>query len=185
MLGQVRRTTRTDVGLALTMTGISYLMWALVVGVARHTANELSRTACIQKAMAPTLTSWFRGAFLNGAAIWDVLGVLWLLVGLVLIMGSSRQAWIISWPWLCGMSQSMAAVLLALWTVNAARSVVESPVTHFQPPTSPTTGWTSFWISLALALVLWVLTLVWLLYERARLRRWPSHRDTRRTHVPG
>ncbi len=171
-------------GLALAMTGISYLMWALVVGVARHTANELSRTAYVQKVMFPIASNWLRGAFLNGAVIWDVLGVLWLLVGLVLIMGSSRQAWIISWPWLCGMSQSMAAVLLALWTANAARSVTEHAITHLQPP-YPTVGWTSFWACLALALVLWVMTLVWLLYERARLRRWPSHRDTRRTHMPG
>jgi Na+(H+)/acetate symporter ActP len=36
MLGQLRRTTRTDVGLALTFVGIAYLVWVLVAGVARE-----------------------------------------------------------------------------------------------------------------------------------------------------
>ena len=41
MLGTVRKTTRTDVGLALASAGMAYLAWTIVTGVARHVVNEL------------------------------------------------------------------------------------------------------------------------------------------------
>ena len=37
----------------------------------------------------------------------------------------------------------------------------------------------------SLALVIWAGTLIWLLYEQARLGRGPSPRDSLRTHIPG
>ena len=41
MLGQSRRTTRLDVGLALAFSGIAYLVWALVAGISRRTVQDL------------------------------------------------------------------------------------------------------------------------------------------------
>ncbi|KPK50058.1 MAG: hypothetical protein AMK72_03125 [Planctomycetes bacterium SM23_25] len=110
--------------------------------------------------------------------------MLWLLVSLVLIVGSSRQRWIISWPWLSAICQSMAAAVVAAWAAVAGIGPFGRLAGPDQPP-HPVIGWTSLSAALAVALLMWVTALVWLLYERARLRRGPSLRDTLRTHVPG
>ena len=184
MLGQVRRTTRADVGLALTLSGVAYLVWTLVVGVARGIVNELAAIAQAQAVIYPGVTRWLVGAFLNAAALWDLLGVLWLLVGLVLIVGSSRQRWIISWAWLSAICHAMAAALLAVWTALAAIAPFRiSPAP--QAPPAASTGWGSFAVAIGIALLIWVFTLVWMLSERSRLRRGPSLRDGLRTHIPG
>ncbi len=175
-------------GLALAMAGVSYLVWVLVVGMTRAVVNEVSRTAHIEKIpleALPTVTRWLWNSFIRAAGVWDVAGVLWLLVSLVLIVGSSRQRWIISWTWLSSICQSMAAALVAVWTA-LARTVPSADLTpHVGQPPYPVTGWTALSVALAVALLMWVTTLVWLLSERARLGREPSLRDTLRTQVPG
>ncbi len=184
MLGRVRRTTRTDVGLALAFAGIAYLMWTAVMGVARHIVNELSKTAYIGKVSFPAVTSALCNSFVRGGAVWDLAGVLWLLVSLVLIIGSSRQRWIISWPWLSAICHALAAALVGTWTALAAVSPSQYGIAYREPP-YPAAGWSSFFAALAVALVMWVLALVWMLFERIRLRRGPSLRDGLRTHIPG
>jgi len=184
MLGQVRRTTRTDVGLALALAGISYLIWALVTGIARSLVNDLSTLIYVQKIKLPTFTQALYNSFIHAAPVWDLLGVLWLLVSLVLVIGSSRQRWIISWPWLSAICQAGAAALLAAWAAVAAIVPFDVPITYDYPP-YPVAGWGCLSAALAVALLMWVTTLVWMLYERARLRRGPSLRDSLRTHVPG
>ncbi len=186
MLGAVRRTTRTDVGLALSFAGVTYLIWALVIGLARHLANELSKIAYLSGgASFSSVTSGLHKAFLHGGDLWDLLGILWLLASLVLIVGSSRQRWIISWPWLSAICHALASALVAGWAALAACSHVRFTKTFAPPEPYPTSGWTAFTVTLAVAPVLWAATLAWLLYERARLRRGPSLRDGQRTHVPG
>lgn len=185
MLGRVRRTTRADVGLALALAGTSYLVWALAMGSTRHLVNELSHVAHASSIRLPTVTRWLSNAFIQAAPVWDLVGVLWLLVSLVLIVGSSRQRWITSWPWLCSICQSMAATLVAVWAAVAGIAPFVAGASTPEPLPYPTIGWTSLSVALAVALLIWVTTLVWLLYERARLGRGPSLRDSLRTHVTG
>ena len=184
MLGQARRTTRADVGLALAMAGIAYLVWTLAIGVARGTVNDLSSIAHAQAAGYPTVTEWLCGAFLNAAGVWDLLGVLWLLVSLVLIVGSGRQRWIISWAWLSAICHGLAAALMAVWAALAAIAPFRASVPPQAPP-APSVGWGAFSVAIAIALIMWVAALVWMLAERARLRRGPSLRDGLRTHISG
>lgn len=178
MLGRIRRTSRADVGMALGLMGVSYLVWGLVAGICRHMAGLLGPTG-------PGLT-FLSGGFIalhrQGWPVIDVLGLAWMLVGLTLILGASRQRWSISWAWLCAMAQTILAALLAVWSAVAiAAQIGRAPTTA---PASQV-SWTSLSVTFALALLLWVTVLVWLLFENARLRRGPSLRDGLRTHVPG
>jgi len=169
MLGRPLRTTRIDVGLALSFGGVAYLVWVLVVGTARHVVNEIARSIHVEKvpiAELPAAARWLWNSFL--------------------IIGASRQRWSISWAWTCAICQAMAATMVGVWTSLAgafplgSRTVADAAAAPY-----PTAGWTSLSVAVALSLVLWVSVLVWLLYERARLRRGPSLRDGLRTHVPG
>ncbi len=171
-------------GLALSLGGVAYLVWVLVVGVARELANELSRAAHVGGAHLAPASRWLSGAILHAAPVFDVVGVLWLGLSLVLIAGASRQRWSISWPWLCAICQAMLAALLGAWT-GLAGGPAAAPAPLPTGSAYPTAGWAFMSVSVAVALVLWVATLVWLLYERARLGRGPSLRDGLRTHVPG
>lgn len=187
MLGRLRRTTRTDVGLTLPLCGVAYLVWVLASGVARETANQLSMYVSASNASAqdlPAAARWLHGAFVHAAPVCDVLGVLWLVVSLALIVGASRQRWSISWAWMCGICQAMAATLVSVWS-NLAAVAPYRAVAQVDKPVHPAIGWTSLSVAVAVALALWVTALVWLLYERARLGRGPTLRDGLRTHVPG
>jgi hypothetical protein len=178
MLGRIRRTSRADVGMALGLTGTSYLVWILVTGVCRHLAGLLGPTGLRLTFLSGGFITLHRQAWL----VVDVLGLAWLLVGLTLILGASRQRWTISWAWLCAMGQSILAALLAVWSAVAMAAEIGRSAT-----TAPASqvSWTSLSLTVALALLLWVTVLVWLLFENARLRRGPSLRDGLRTHVPG
>jgi len=186
MLGTVRRTTRTDVGLALALAGISYVIWVFVMGTARGVTNALIRAATAGQASLPGLSRALCNSFAHAAWVFDLAGVLWLVVSLVLITGSSRQVWIISWPWLSAICQAMVAAVLAIWSAGAAAVALaaDAPAGSI-PPALPPAPWGPLYLFLAIAMVTWVGTLVWLLLERARLRRGPSHRDSLRTHVTG
>ena len=189
MLGRPLRTTRIDVGLALSFGGVAYLVWVLVVGTARHVVNEIARSIHVEKvpiAELPAAARWLWNSFLHAGAVFDLVGVVWLALSLALIIGASRQRWSISWAWTCAICQAMAATMVGVWTSLAgafplgSRTVADAAAAPY-----PTAGWTSLSVAVALSLVLWVSVLVWLLYERARLRRGPSLRDGLRTHVPG
>ncbi len=175
-------------GLALSFGGVAYLVWVLVVGTARHVVNEIARSIHVDKvpmAELPAGARWLWNSFLQAGLVFDVVGVVWLALSLALIMGASRQRWSISWPWTCAICQAMAATLVGVWTSLAGAFPLGGGTASDAAAASyPTAGWTSLSVSVALALVLWVSVLVWLLYERARLRRGPSLRDGLRTHVP-
>ena len=89
MLGRVRRTTRLDVGLALSFAGLSYLIWALVAGVSRAVVQEMIKSTAGQN--LPKATHVVKTAFVDVGIAINVVGLLWLLVSLVLLLLSSRQ----------------------------------------------------------------------------------------------
>ena len=189
MLGRVRRTTRTDVGLVISFVGVAYLIWTLAIGTSRHLVNQLARSAYLGRlalGSLPVATRALYGAFIDAAAIWDTVGLLWLVLSLVLILGASRQRWSVSWPWMSATCQAMVSVLVTAWaglSANAPSWPVGGPTSR--PLPYPHTGWTFMSLVVSLALVIWAGTLIWLLYEQARLGRGPSPRDSLRTHIPG
>lgn len=175
-------------GLVLSFAGVAYLIWALAIGTGRHLVNGLSRMVHAGEFpfdTLPTVTKWLCNTFFHAAPVFDVVGVLWLLLSLALIVGASRQRWSVSWPWMCALCQAGGAALMAAWAGLSGQAPFIYGVSYVGRPPYPTTGWTFMSVAVCLALVLWVGVLVWLLYERARLRRGPSLRDGLRTHVPG
>ena len=159
------------------------LVWLLSAGIARHVVNELLRAAR-QDVQLPGLSRWLCNAFLHAAAVFDVVGVLWLVLSLALIVGASRQRWSISWVWMSAICQTMGAALLVVWSALAGIRPFVTPGSVIGRPAYPTTGYAFMSVAAAVALVLWVMVLIWLLYERARLRRGPTLRDGLRTNVP-
>jgi hypothetical protein len=193
MLGRVRRTTGTDVGLAIAFAGISYLVWALVIGVGRHVVNEFSLAAYTGKldmAGFPMAARWLYNTLMHAAPVFDLVGVLWLILTLALIWGASRQIWSISWAWMSASIGSMVGTLLMIWF--ALSYMASAPfIFGAKPPAEtlpgqlpyPTIGWTPMTVAIAVALVVWTTVLVWLLYEQGRLHRGPTLRDSLGTHV--
>jgi hypothetical protein len=179
MLGHVRRTTRTDVSLALLMAGISYLAWALSCWTAHHTALALREH--VDDRGLPTLVATFIGTFAAWPRlIFDLLGPVWMLAGLYMVIRASRQHRVISWSWLLASTQAIGGLLIGVWAQSAQR-LVGGPLTLVRPA-----GRDPFGIIVGVAVVIWVSTLVWLIGEgfRARgLRVGPDFGDSAKTHA--
>src|ERR1035438_5440933 len=101
MLGRIRRTTRTDVGLAIVFTGAAYLVWALVAGASR---GLVLHTFPHDKAHGlHGLTLAIKIFFVDAGFMIDLVGLAWLAITLFLIVWSSRQKMSISWSWASAM----------------------------------------------------------------------------------
>lgn len=178
MLGRIRRTSRTDVGLVLSFAGIAYLVWVLCTGTARQELGVLAAAGGADSS-CPLLHQALRLTFGYQAAGIDAVGLVWLAGSLFLVMGSSRQKWSVSWPWMCAAAQGMGGAMVACW----AAAVAGGPLAAKAGQTArPDGGWTVFSLAIVIALLAWVTVLVVLLYERAHFRG-PSLRDGQRTHV--
>ena len=182
MLGKLRRTTRTDVGLVLASTGIAYLAWVLVAGVARELVAELISFSGAFDPSLPWPTRAVRIVFVDAGWAIDLAGLVWLLISLGLVMGSSRQKFSVSWPWLSALLQ---AIVTAVGGIAVAWSV---HLPYRQGLVAATTWEKVSGISLpaltVLAVLIWVTFLVMLLVERARLNRHgPTLRDGIRTQA--
>jgi hypothetical protein len=165
MLGRVRRTTRTDVTLALISAGIVYLAYALSCYVAKVSAMTLDG-AVTQGRLAAAFRSTF-GA--GGADVFDMVGPLWMVASLWQVIRASRQRRIISWSWLLISGQALAAVLMASWAALSLYQTLPSPAMHGPVSWSPRL--------VVLAVVVWVGTLIWLVVDSRRMRRGPTMGD--------
>ena len=186
MLGRQQRTTRTDVGLALSFAGIAFLVWTAVVGTAMGIVSELSKQLYFSYLPAidhtwPVPAELLYNTFLCCSPAWMLVGLAWMGVSLLLVARASRQRCSISWAWLSALLQVMAAALVAALTALAELSLHDTLLSYIPPLPYPTPGWTFFAIAFAVALVVWIAVLVWLLLERKRFSRGPSLRDGMRT----
>jgi len=182
MLGRLRRTTRLDVGLALTFVGLSYLVWVLVAGVARVVVQEMINSTT--GAELPRFTRAVKIFFVDAGFVIDLVGLAWMTVSLILVAVSSRQKISISWSWVSATSQSFVAAIGAVvvgWAAYQPHMMKNVPVIQ--------TGWEKVsFISLGvltpIAILVWVTFLIWLLVERARLsRRGPTLTDGLRSNI--
>ena len=185
MLGHTRRTTRTDVGLALSMVGIAYLVWALVAGVTRQLVADLVSYPSVFDTTWPLSTRVVRVVFVEAGSALDVVGLAWLIVSLLLVVYSSRQRVSISWAWLSGVLQTIVAALGGIWVAWAVH-LPHRAQRHIDEQATPWAQLSglSLPVLLGMAILIWVIFLVVLLVDRARLsRHGPSLRDGVRTNV--
>jgi len=182
MLGRIQRTTRLDVGLALTCAGLAYLVWALVAGISREVMQELIGSSYVLHKPLPDLTRTVKVFFVDAGIAIDLVGLGWMAGSLVLVALSSRQKISISWAWTCAIAQAFLAALGSVLVSYSAYSPYFLPA---QPPDASVLEMVSALslpVTLALAVLVWVTFLVWLLVERARFnRRGPSLRDGLKT----
>lgn len=183
MLGRLRRTTRVDVGFALSFAGVAYLVWALVAGSSRELVKGVIRTNANDM---PVFTNVVRVFFVDAGITIDIAGLVWLVASLVLVLLGSRQHVSISWAWMCAICQSMIATVGAVvvgWATSMAYAV-PAGVVEPQPTAWQQVTGMSLPVAMALAVAVWVTFLVWLLVERARLdRHGPTLRDGLRTNI--
>ncbi|TFG85525.1 MAG: hypothetical protein E4H18_05370, partial [Hyphomicrobiales bacterium] len=161
MLGRTRRTTRTDVALALVMAGFVYLAWVLACWAAKEAAVGLSADSNISGwtfAFVAVFDSWARHIF-------DILGPLWMLASLYLVIHASRQRRIISWSWLLSSCQAIVAILIASWAAFAHLGTYTRGGGLF----ARAADW--FPAVLAIAVLIWFSTLGWLIIQRIYLHR--------------
>ena len=186
MLGRLRRTSRTDVGLALSFAGVAYLVWATVAGVSRDVVQELIKSSVVRDFSLRDSAHVLKIIFVEAGVIIDLLGIAWLAGSLLLVMLSSRQRCSISWPWVSAIGQAIVAALGAVLVGWAAYQphVVPPDAVVPESATWAKVSQLSLPIIVVIAIVLWVTVLVWLLVERARLdRRGPTLRDGLRTNL--
>jgi len=185
MLGRLRRTTRLDVGLALGFAGGAYLVWALVAGVTRSLVARWIPMWDRFGAGLQTATRAVRVLFLDAGFVIDLVGLAWVIASLVLVGLASRQRIRISWAWMSATLQSFTAALGGIWVAWAAQlpAVGDTSVDGERPTALAELSRLSLPVTLTFAVLIWVVFLVWLLVERARLnRRGPTLSDSLRTH---
>ena len=185
MLGRLRRTSRTDVGLALSFAGVGYLVWAIVAGVSRSTVQELIKSAAVRGFTLRDSAYVVKNVFVEGGIVIDLVGLAWLAATLFLVLWASRQRMSISWAWVSAMGQVVIAALGAVLVGWAAYQPHVVPPSVKIPPTAlAIVSAISLPIVVVIAVVLWVTVLVWLLVERGRMdRRGPTLRDGLRTNL--
>lgn len=179
MLGRIRRTTRTDVGLAIVFTGAAYLVWALVAGASRGLVQHTYPHGL----QLHGLTRAVKIFFVDAGIVIDLVGIAWLATTLFLIVWSSRQKISISWSWASAMGQTAIAAIGAVIVAWAAYAPSLGAASS-QPDTAmEKLSELSLWVILPIAVTTWVTFLTWLLVERARLNRHgPTLRDGLRSN---
>lgn len=188
MLGRLKRTTRLDVGLAISFAGVAYLIWALVAGVTRTLVADMVRAFAGTQTDLSGSPQAVKTLFVDAGFAIDVVGLAWLAATLVLIVLASRQRIGISWSWVSAACQSLLAAMGGLWVAWAvhipyAGAVLPPDGAVDQTPWAQLSG-VSLPVIIPLAIVLWVAALVWLLVERARYnRRRITLRDGLRTNA--
>ena len=186
MLGRMRRTSRTDVGLALSFAGLAYLVWAVVAGVSRDVVQELLKSSVVRDFTLRDSAHVLKVIFVEAGIVIDLVGMAWLAASLFLVMWSSRQRCSISWSWASAIGQVIVA---ALGAVLVAWAAYQPHVVPADAPVPASAAWAkvsaiSLPVVVVVAVVMWVVVLVWLLVERARIdRRGPTLRDGLRTNV--
>ncbi|MFP4107201.1 MAG: hypothetical protein ACLFVU_14105 [Phycisphaerae bacterium] len=176
-----------DVGLALAFSGIAYLVWVLVAGAARSMVQSLINWSDLWQKDVPSSTKVIRVVFVDAGVALDIAGLLWLMLSMFLVVRSSRQRMSISWAWVSAVLQTAVAALGGIWVAWGVhvpyREKIASTFVPDPTPWQHVQGF-SLGVSLAVALLLWVTFLVWLLVDRARLnRRGPTLTDGLRTNI--
>jgi hypothetical protein len=174
--------------LVLAFSGLSYLVWSLVAGVARTVIREMIKSTTVSQPHTelPALTRTVEMFFVDAGVVIDVVGLAWMTLSLVLVLYSSRQRISVSWVWLSAICQSFVAALGAVLVGYAAYQphIVVTDLSIQGSTTLEAISSISLQILMPVAILIWVTFMVWLLVERARYnRRGPTLSDGLRTNV--
>lgn len=130
----------------------------------------------------PQVTRVFKVFFVETGFVIDIVGLIWLAVGLVLIFLANRQRISISWAWISSFVQTIiagAGALLVSWAVYAPHIFEEKQTDGVLTQLSMV----SLPIVISLAVLIWLCFVVQMLRERKRtIRRGPSLNDGLRTN---
>jgi hypothetical protein len=186
MLGRLRRTTRLDVGLALTFAGLAYMVWALVADVCRFVVQSMITYTVAQDIIVKGPTKLVKVFFVDTGFVIQIVGLAWMAVSLLLVLQSSRQKISISWAWVSAICQAGIAAGGAVLVAWAAYLPFVPEVGQLSQKASlaAQVSMISLRVCMPIAMLVWTTFVVWLLVERARLnRRGPSVRDGMRSNV--
>ncbi len=186
MQRRIRRTTRLDVGLALTFTGLAFCVWSFVAGISRVQMQMMIRVTRDNSEKLPDLSQWIKLFFVDTGFVIDVAGLAWMMLSLVLVLLASRQKVSISWAWVSAIMQSLVAALGAVLVSTAAFAPFYgiSKAGDDPSPILEKVSQISLPVVIALAICIWVLFLIWMLIERSRLSRTvPSLSDGLRSNM--
>ena len=179
-----------DVGLALAFSGISYLVWSLVAGVSREMVIAMKQASEVgNPPMAiPRFSQAIKLFFADMGIVIDVLGLAWMIVSLLLVVYAGRQRLSISWAWLSAIVQAFTAALGGVLVARAMNIPYQRLANSNANPEDLTLpvklSQMSLWVVLTLAILIWVIFLVWPLVERSHFRtRGPSLRDGLKSNV--
>jgi len=181
MLGRTQKTSRLDVGLALMLTGVAYLVWLLVAGFSRELVRAM--LVATEGTRNPMVTKVVRIIFLDAGFLIYLVGLAWLVGSLALVLLGSRQKISISWAWMsavCQASFAAGGAVLVGWGVNAPYFIASTR--GGDTSALQTISAISLVVTATIAVVVWIAAVVWLLIERSRLggRRGPTLRDSLR-----
>ncbi|OQB86451.1 MAG: hypothetical protein BWX88_01059 [Planctomycetes bacterium ADurb.Bin126] len=170
-------------GLALACAGLAYLVWALVAGISREVMQELIRSAFAHPGKMPDLTRVVKIFFVDAGIAIDLVGLGWMAASLVLVALSSRQRISISWAWTCAIVQAFLAALGSVLVSYSAYLPFFMPAAGASDATvMEKVSALSLPVTLALAVLVWLAFLLFLLAERAKVnRRGPTMRDGLKT----
>lgn len=183
MLGRVRRTTRTDVTLALILAGVVYLAWALACSYAAQAAEMIAIRSFAVTAQPPIVQRLVDTFSVDSrlSALPAMLGPVWMCLGLWLVIRASRQRRIISWAWLVITCQALAAMGIAAWASRASLTAMAAFNAQPTPGGSIEQGLPNY---VLIGVLIWLGTLAWLVIDRVRFsRHGPALGDGIRTHT--
>lgn len=161
--------------LALVMAGFVYLAWVLACWAAKEAAVGLAAGETGE--LGPLATAAVTVFESPARYIFDILGPIWMLASLYLVIRASRQRRIISWSWLLTTCQAIAAILIAAGAAFAHLGTYNRSGGLF----ARAADW--FPVVLVVAVLIWLTTLGWLLYDYRFGRRPRTIRDTAKTHA--
>ncbi len=174
--------------MALTFSGLAYLVWALVAGISRDSVQDLINTIATTGVTLPRSTSFVKTLFVDAGIAIDLVGLAWLAGSLFLVVSSAKQRFSVSWAWVCAICQTFVAAIGAVlvgWAIQHPYAEIVPKSTEAIPPTAwqQVTG-ISLMAALVLAVLVWTLFFIRLLVQRSHWsKRGPSLRDSLRSNV--
>lgn len=140
--------------------------------------QNLIRDATGTKMDLPMLTKGVKLFFVDTGFAIDLVGLGWMVLALVLIFFANRQKIGISWAWSVAILQSLVAALGAVLMGTACYVPYQQLVTTRPAGALETISLISLPVVIGVAVLCWLVFLIFMLRERARLdRRGPTLSD--------
>ncbi len=142
---------------------------------------NLVRTSDLELPPLSAAVKWF---FSDVGFIIDLVGLAWMIITLLLIFLANRQKISISWAWITAGVQSLVTAVGAIlvgWAVSMP--FFRGHVNPQEKTLLEIFSMISLPVVIAIAILVWILFVIWMLVERSRMERHgPSLSDSLRTN---